>query len=310
MLWLTNGTVAALFPPAFAAGMSCCDLRNGSVLRGGWSPLRRIDPRQASRRDEPVSGTGCRGGRDMGRTIVVTGGSRGIGRSSAIKAGKLGWGVAVNYRSDAAAAESVARDVIASGGRSVTVQGDVASEPDVVRLFEMAEAELGPIDGVVINAGIVAPASPIVDMSYERVRRMFDTNVMGTFLTAREAARAFRKRDRPGSIVIVSSAASRLGSAGEYVDYAASKGAADALTIGLSKELGPFKVRVNAVRPAFIDTEIHASGGRPDRAKEMGAATPLGRAGSPEEVADAILWLLSDASSYVTGSFVEMSGGR
>ncbi|MBN9021641.1 MAG: SDR family oxidoreductase, partial [Rhizobiales bacterium] len=242
------------------------------------------------------------------KAILVTGGSRGIGRSTALKAGALGWSVAVNYHLAAEAAESVAAEIGRTGGCAVTVEGDVSSESDIERIFGTAEEAIGPLDGVVVNAGIVAPASSIIDMTYDRVRRMFDTNVMGTFLTAREAARSFARNNRPGSMVIVSSAASRLGSPGEYVDYAASKGAADALTIGLSKELGPLGVRVNAIRPAFIETEIHASGSRPDRARELGATTPLGRAGSPEEVADAIVWLLSDSASYVTGSFIEMSG--
>jgi NAD(P)-dependent dehydrogenase (short-subunit alcohol dehydrogenase family) len=246
----------------------------------------------------------------MTKTILVTGASRGIGRATALKAGSLGWNVAVNYVSDAAAAEEVVASISAFGARTVAVRGDVASETDVDRMFEEATEHLGPLTGVVANAGIVAPASTLADMTSERLRRMVDVNIMGTLLTARAAARALTESGKPGSLVIVSSAASRLGSAGEYVDYAACKGAADTLTIGLSRELGPRGIRVNAVRPAFIETEIHASGGRPDRAAMLGAATPMGRAGQPEEVAEAVTWLISDAASYVTGTFIDLSGGR
>jgi NAD(P)-dependent dehydrogenase (short-subunit alcohol dehydrogenase family) len=246
----------------------------------------------------------------MTKTILVTGASRGIGRATALKAGSLGWNVAVNYVSDAAAAEEVVASISAFGARTVAVRGDVASETDVDRMFEEATEHLGPLTGVVANAGIVAPASTLADMTSERLRRMVDVNIMGTLLTARAAARALTESGKPGSLVIVSSAASRLGSAGEYVDYAACKGAADTLTIGLSRELGPKGIRVNAVRPAFIETEIHASGGRPDRAAILGAATPMGRAGQPEEVAEAATWLISDAASYVTGTFIDLSGGR
>lgn len=244
----------------------------------------------------------------MSKNVLITGGSRGIGKATALKAGSLGWNVAVNFRNEEDAAKDVAARVEAAGGGAFPVQGDVAREEDVERMFERAILQFGALDGVVVNAGIVAPASRLADMEAERIRRMLEVNVIGTVLTARAAARALAGRG--GSIVIVSSAASRLGSPGEYVDYAASKGAADALTIGLSKELGPDGIRVNAVRPAFIETDIHASGGRPDRAATLGATTPLGRPGQPDEVAEAIVWLLSDAASYVTGTFVEMSGGR
>ena len=242
------------------------------------------------------------------KTILITGASRGIGRATALKAAALGWNVAINYVHDAAAAKAAAGLVEQSGVRAMTVQADVASAGDVERMFAQTAETLGALDGVVINAGIIAPASRLADMTIDRLRRMVDVNVMGTLVTARGAARALSGKS--GSIVIVSSAASRLGSADEYVDYAACKGAADSLTIGLARELGPQDIRVNAVRPAFIETQIHASGGRPDRAGVLGAATPMGRSGQAEEVAEAITWLISDASSYVTGTFVDMSGGR
>jgi NAD(P)-dependent dehydrogenase (short-subunit alcohol dehydrogenase family) len=199
-----------------------------------------------------------------------------------------------------------------AGGHARVLRGDVASEADVVAMFDALESAYGRIDALVNNAGIVAPGSQVADMSAERLKRMFDVNVYGAFLCAREAARRMSK-DRGGdggSIVNVSSAAARLGSPNEYVDYASSKGAVDTMTIGLARELGPQGVRVNAVRPGLIDTEIHASGGRPDRAAVLGAQTPLGRPGSADEVAQTIVWLLSDAASYVTGALLDVSGGR
>lgn len=248
----------------------------------------------------------------MSKRLLITGAGRGIGRATALQAGARGWSVCVNYVSDAAAAEQVAGDIGRAGGRAFTHRADVAAESDVLGLFGAAAAAFGGLDAVVVNAGIVAPASVLADMGAERLRRIVDINVMGALLCAREAARSLSRSrgGAGGSIVIVSSAASRLGSPAEYVDYAASKGATDSLTIGLSKELAPEGIRVNAVRPAFIETEIHAASGRPDRAKLLGAQTPQGRAGTAEEVAEAILWLLDDASSYVTGTFIDMAGGR
>ena len=248
----------------------------------------------------------------MSRTILITGASRGIGRAAALLAGRRGWSVGVNYRDDAASAATVVAAIEGAGGRAVALRGDVAVEADVLAIFEGAVRALGALDGVVVNAGIVAPTARLVDMSVERMRRVFDVNVLGAFITAREAARRLsRSLGGPGgSIVLISSAAARLGSPGLYVDYAGSKGAIDTLTLGLSKELGPEGVRVNAVRPGLVETDIHASGGEPDRAKLLGATAPLGRPGLPDEIGEAIVWLLSDAASYTTGAILDVSGGR
>ena len=248
----------------------------------------------------------------MSRAIVITGGSRGIGRATAILAGQRGWAVGVNYvGNERAAAETVAA-VEAGGGRAVAIRGDVAVEADVLSLFDATQRAFGRIDGLVNNAGIVAAGLPLAEMSAERMRRVFATNIFGAYLCAREAARRFSRSrgGQGGAIVNLSSAAARLGAPNEYVDYAGSKGAIDTLTIGLAKELGPEGVRVNGVRPGLIATEIHASGGKPDRAAVMGATTPLGREGTAEEVAEAIVWLLSDAASYVTGALLDVAAGR
>jgi NAD(P)-dependent dehydrogenase (short-subunit alcohol dehydrogenase family) len=248
----------------------------------------------------------------MPKIILVTGASRGIGRATALVCAGRGWSVAINYAHDPQAAEETARAVQAAGGRAATVKADVSVEADVIGMFDTTASTLGSIDGVVINAGIVAPAQQLADMTAQRLKRMFDVNVLGAYLCAREGARrlARDRGGRGGSIVLVSSAATRLGSPFEYVDYAGSKAALDTLAIGLAKELGAQGVRVNAVRPGLIDTGIHASGGQPDRAHRLGAATPLGRPGRPEEVAEAIVWLLSDASSYTTGAILDVAGGR
>ncbi|MEF9385041.1 SDR family oxidoreductase [Ralstonia solanacearum species complex bacterium KE056] len=248
----------------------------------------------------------------MSKTIVITGGSRGIGRATAVLCARRGWSVAIQYRANRQAADETAGLVEQAGGRALAVQGDVSSEADVMALFEAAQDRFGALHGVVNNAGIVAPAQDVADMSAQRLRAMFETNVLGAFLVAREAARRLStaRGGAGGALVNVSSAAARLGAPHEYVDYAASKGAVDTMTLGLARELGREGVRVNAVRPGLIDTEIHASGGQPDRAQRLGAATPMGRPGTAAEVAETIVWLLSDAASYVTGALLDCSGGR
>jgi NAD(P)-dependent dehydrogenase (short-subunit alcohol dehydrogenase family) len=245
-------------------------------------------------------------------TVLITGASRGIGRATALLAAARGWPVAINYRANARAAEATAAEARQRGSRATTVRGDVSVETDVVSMFRQAQAELGPLGGIVINAGMVAPAMRLADMGADRLERMFRVNVLGAYLCAREAARALSRSrgGKGGSVVLVSSAATRLGSPGQYVDYAGSKAALDTLAIGLAKELGAEGVRVNAVRPGLIETEIHASSGDPDRARRLGAETPVGRAGRPEEIAEAIVWLLSDAASYVTGAILDVAGGR
>jgi NAD(P)-dependent dehydrogenase (short-subunit alcohol dehydrogenase family) len=246
------------------------------------------------------------------KALLITGGSRGIGRACALLAAGNGWSVGVNYREDANAADAVVEIIARQGGRAVALKGDVSVEADAVGMFDTATKALGPLTAVIANAGVVAPAARLADMSAERMRRVFEVNALGAFLTAREAARRMSKSSggAGGSVVLMSSAAARLGSPNLYIDYAASKGAVDTLTLGLAKELGPEGIRVNAIRPGMIDTEIHASGGDPDRARSVGATAPLGRPGTAEEVAAAAIWLISDAASYVTGALLDVSGGR
>lgn len=248
----------------------------------------------------------------MTRTILITGASRGIGRAAAILCGKRGWSVGINYAGNEVAATEAVAAVMAAGGKAVAIKGDVSVERDVVAMFDATQREFGPITGVVNNAGIVAPGMKLAEMSAERLQRMFAVNVTGAYLVAREAARrmGIDHGGKGGSLVNLSSAAARLGSPGEYVDYAGSKGAIDTMTIGLSKELAPAGIRVNAIRPGLIATEIHASGGAPDRAFRLASLVPMARPGRAEEVAEAILFLLSDASSYITGALLDVSGGR
>lgn len=246
------------------------------------------------------------------KVLLVTGGGRGIGAATARLAAARGWAVAVNYRANSLAADEVVRAIRAAGGRAMALQADVADEAQVLRMFEQIDARWGPLTGLVNNAGVVAGAAPLAAHEATRWRRLFEVNVIGSLLCAREAVRRMSTAHggAGGSIVNLSSAAARLGAPHEYVDYAAAKGAIDAFTVGLAKEVAAQGIRVNAVRPGLIDTEIHASGGRPNRVQELQASVPMGRGGSAQEVAEAIVWLLSDAASYTTMSLLDVSGAR
>ena len=248
----------------------------------------------------------------MSRTLLITGASRGIGAATARLAGQRGYAVCVNYRANRDAAERVVADIVAAGSRAIPVRADVSVEADVRRLFDACDREFGPLTGLVNNAGILDTQMRVDEMDAARITRIFATNVTAAFLCAREAVRRMSSRHggSGGSIVNVSSGAARLGSPGEYVDYAASKGALDTLTIGLAREVAAEGIRVNAVRAGFIDTDIHASGGEPNRLERMKHLVPLHRGGTPEEVAAAILWLLSTEASYITGAFIDVTGGK
>lgn len=244
--------------------------------------------------------------------VIITGASRGIGAETARLAADRGYDVCVNYAANHAAAAAVAADVRARGRRAAVVQADVASEGDVIRLFATVDRELGRVDALVNNAGIIDLQTRVEQIAAARIARLLAVNVTGAFICAREAVRRMSTRGggRGGAIVNVSSRAAVLGAPGEYVDYAASKAALDALTTGLAKEVAGEGIRVNSVRPGIIDTEIHATGGEPGRVGRLGPQLPMGRGGQPVEVARAILWLLSDDASYTTGSFLEVGGGR
>ena len=260
--------------------------------------------------------------------LLVTGGSRGIGAATALLGAQRGYAVAINYARDAGAARALVDTITAGGGRAMAVQADVADEAQVLRLFATVDAELGPLTALVNNAGVVDVPCRVEAMSVERLRRMFDINVIGSFLCAREAVRRMSTRadqagfgrqfgtgiqtgyGRGGAIVNLSSAAARLGAANQYVDYAAAKGAIDSFTLGLAKEVAADGIRVNAVRPGLIETDIHASGGLPNRVAQLAPGVPMQRGGTAQEVANAILWLLSPEASYTTMSLLDVSGGR
>jgi len=246
------------------------------------------------------------------QVLLVTGASRGIGAATAVLAARKGYAIAINYTANAAAAEAVAREIREAGGQAITVRADVAHEDQVLAMFAQVDAQLGRLTGLVNNAGVVDVTARLEDMSAARLKRMFDINVLGSMVCAREAVRRMSTRfgGAGGAIVNVSSAAARIGSPDQYVDYAAAKGAIDTFTIGLAKEVAADGIRVNAVRPGLIETEIHASGGIPDRVRQLAHQVPMQRGGTAMEVAQAIVWLLSPEASYTTMSLVDVSGGR
>ncbi|ADP18618.1 short chain dehydrogenase family protein 54 [Achromobacter xylosoxidans A8] len=247
----------------------------------------------------------------MSRIMLVTGGGRGIGAAVAKLAARRGYAVGVNYHANADAAQAVVEEIVQGGGRAVALQADVSQEDQVLRMYDELDRKLGRIDALVNNAGILEQQMRVDQMSADRLLRVLSTNVIGAFLCAREAVRRMSTRHGGpgGAIVNVSSAAARLGSPNEYVDYAASKGAMDTMTIGLSKEVAPEGIRVNGVRPGTIYTDMHASGGEPGRVDRLKGAIPLRRGGTVEEVAGAVMWLFSDEAGYTSGSFIEVSGG-
>jgi len=246
----------------------------------------------------------------MQQLVLITGASRGIGAATATLAAEQGYAVGINYRSDADAAADVARAVEAAGARALLLPGDVSTEAGVAAVFEDVDASGLELAALVNNAGVVGQVAPFTDYTTERLRRTFEVNVLGAFLCAREAVRRMLLQHAGGTIVNVSSAAARLGSPHEFIDYAASKGAIDTMTLGLAREVGERGIRVNAVRPGLIDTTIHASAGAPDRVERMAPGIPMQRAGTVSEVANTIMWLLSDGASYVNGALLDVAGGR
>ena len=248
----------------------------------------------------------------MSPVLLITGASRGIGAATALLAAQNGWSVAVNYTANALAADEVVRQIRQAGGNAMSVQADVGDEAQILRMFEQIDAKMGRLSGLINNAGVVDATARVDEMSWSRLERMMRINVLGSIACAREAVRRMSTvhGGTGGSIVNISSAASRLGAPSQYVDYAAAKGAIDAFTIGLAKEVAGEGIRVNAVRPGLIDTEIHASGGLPNRVKDLQHLVPAKRGGTAEEVAQAIVWLLSDKAEYTTMSFLDVSGGR
>lgn len=248
----------------------------------------------------------------MSKVVLITGGSRGIGAACALLAASQGYAVAVNYTANSLAADEVVRQIRASGGQAMAIKADVAKEAEVLAMFEKIDAKFGRLTALVNNAGVVDQTSRVDAMSLARLQRMFEVNVFGSFMCAREAVKRMSTRygGAGGAIVNVSSAAARIGSPGQYVDYAAAKGAIDTFTMGLAKEVAAEGIRVNAVRPGVIDTEIHASGGLPDRARDLTPQLPMKRPGTAAEIAEAIMWLLGDKATYSTGALLDVSGGR
>jgi len=246
------------------------------------------------------------------KTLLITGAGRGIGAATAMLAAERGYSVCINYHTNAIAADAVVQEIRAKGGNAIAIQANVGSEPDVIRMFKQVDEAFGHVSALVNNAGIVEPQMRLETMDAARLQRIFTVNVTGSFLCAREAIRRMstHKGGEGGVIVNVSSMAAELGAPGEYIDYAATKSAIDAMTVGLAKEVVEEGIRVNAVRPGIIDTEIHASGGERNRVERVKGSIPMKRAGEPEEVAKAILWLLSEEASYCTGAFINVSGGR
>ena len=248
----------------------------------------------------------------MSQLVLITGGSRGIGAATALLAARHGYAVAVNYTANSLAADEVVRQIRQAGGQAMAVQADVGNEAQVVAMFEKIDAKFGPLNALVNNAGVVDQTTRIEAITLARLQRMFEINVFGAFLCAREAVRRMSTRHggAGGSIVNVSSVAARLGSPGQYVDYAAAKGAIDTFTLGLAQEVAAEGIRVNSVRPGIIETGIHASGGLPDRVRDMAPHVPMQRAGSAGEVAESIVWLMGASSSYTTGALLDVAGGR
>ncbi len=246
------------------------------------------------------------------KIILITGGSRGIGASTALLAANQGYHVCINYRNNHKAAQQLVDKIKLQGGTACMVQADISQQSEVIRLFQQMDKELGRVTALVNNAAILETQTRLEDIDAARLQRIFQTNVFGSFLCAREAIKRMSTRHggQGGSIVNISSIAARLGAPEEYIDYAASKGAIDSMTLGLSKEVAAEGIRVNAVRPGIIDTEMHASGGEPQRVQRLAPAIPMQRGGGADEVARAIMWLLSDEASYTTGSFIDVSGGR
>ena len=248
----------------------------------------------------------------MDKTLLITGASRGIGAATALLAAQRGYAVAVNYTANSLAADEVVRQIRQGGGQAMAVRADVAVEAEVLEMFARVDAKFGPLGALVNNAGVVDRTTRVEDLDLARLRRMFEVNVFGSILCAREAVKRMstRRGGAGGAIVNLSSVAARLGAPGQYVDYAAAKGAIDAFTVGLAKEVAGEGIRVNAVRPGIIDTDIHASGGLPERARDLAPQVPMQRPGSAAEVAEAIVWLLGAGASYTTGAVLDVTGGR